>query len=406
MTAARNTDASQRVATTKIPNPMTPRTKRRFGPMPTAAVRTHHAARKRATLLPDTATKWVRPERRKASRSRAPRPDVSPIKKPATRASERWLISSTDRTRSRTALPMVNSGPPPVPSTSTSEIVTRPAIGSPRIRPGMLLDVPTIRTRCPATRGVPWFGPTPTAGPAHGTHPPASRRASGPTTAGRCGPSSSATTPTNSIGPDGISLSRVAAIRLAAKKPDIAPATSRTMSTDAAGHRRATTIATIASPTAAMSPKRSPSNAPAQRTGSGQRPSTGPGGYPHLRRRDRVADRSELRFADTADVQQVFDRRERTMEIPVGDDPTCQYRPHTRKTFELHSRRTIQVDPPILGLAGRCRSADQRYHDLITVAHDDARFRPARSAPATAPPAPAIASATRADEEMVTSPAG
>ncbi len=57
MKAARSTDASHRVTTTKIARPSTPTAKRRLGPMPTNAVITHQAAKKSATLEPDTATK-------------------------------------------------------------------------------------------------------------------------------------------------------------------------------------------------------------------------------------------------------------------------------------------------------------------------------------------------------------
>ena len=67
-TTRRMTDASHRVATTNTPRAAMPRAARTRGSTRKGPITSHHAARKTATLLPDTATKWVRPACRSSSR--------------------------------------------------------------------------------------------------------------------------------------------------------------------------------------------------------------------------------------------------------------------------------------------------------------------------------------------------
>ncbi len=54
--AARSTDGSQRVATTKSTKPMSPTRARRRGRHASGPATSHHAPRNKPTLLPDTAT--------------------------------------------------------------------------------------------------------------------------------------------------------------------------------------------------------------------------------------------------------------------------------------------------------------------------------------------------------------
>ncbi len=84
--AARITEGSQRVTVTKSANPTTPAATLVPTPSERGATTTHHTARNRATLLPETATKCDSPARRSASTSESAIRLVSPIRNPASSA--------------------------------------------------------------------------------------------------------------------------------------------------------------------------------------------------------------------------------------------------------------------------------------------------------------------------------
>ncbi len=112
MTAARSTEGSQRVTTTKSASPARPATARRRGPIASGPTTIHHSSRNRATLLPETATKWAKPARRSAPASAAGSRRTSPMRKPERRAAAGPPSSGRPAARrDRSRLPAPNNTP-------------------------------------------------------------------------------------------------------------------------------------------------------------------------------------------------------------------------------------------------------------------------------------------------------
>jgi len=169
MVAARTTEGSQRVTITKTTSATRPEAARSLAPMPKGATRIHHAPRKRATLLPETATKWVSPDRRSASRSASGSKVVSPMRNPA-RSAVPGVAREPPRpacTRARSALPR-RIMPPADSTTSRVSAVKLPAMGARRTVPGSRRSSPRPRTRSPAAT-EPGSPTTAIGGPLHRT---------------------------------------------------------------------------------------------------------------------------------------------------------------------------------------------------------------------------------------------
>jgi hypothetical protein len=85
MVAARSTDGDGRASSTKNASPRPPSTAAVRGPTPQRRATRRTAASRMATFWPDTATRWVRPVRRKSSRTAGSRRVVSPTTRPGSR---------------------------------------------------------------------------------------------------------------------------------------------------------------------------------------------------------------------------------------------------------------------------------------------------------------------------------